>query len=158
MSMSSMFLPGDVEVGVQALLGGLSLTDGTPVNVGSIGQLDIDDADELIFDPPMARTYYEGTPGYRSLDNQALTYDVIHMIQVWFYVESLSSKEEQREETKNLLGRALPLLAGARVSLSDGGRSEPIRLRDIGGVIDTNFGKIYALRCEVPGIAQFPGQ
>jgi hypothetical protein len=156
--MPSMFLPEDAEKGIAALLAGLQLSDGEPVNVGSIGQLTLDDNDQLVFDPPMARTYYAGSPVYRSDENQALAYqDVRHIVEVWCYVESLRSKEEQRDETIQLLGQVLPILAGARIPLSDKGASEPVRILNISGVIDVSFGKIYIVSVEVPGIAQFPG-
>ena len=156
--MPSMFLPEDAEDGVTALLQGLQMDDGTPVNIGSIGQPELDDSDQLVFDPPMSRTLYVGSPRYRSDENQALVYpDVMHIVEVWCSAQDLHSKEDQRRATIHLLGRVMPILAGARVSLSDGGHSEPILILGVFASVDAAHGKVYILSVGVPGIAQFPG-
>lgn len=153
--MASQFLPEDAEAGVQALL----VAQLVNVRVGSVGELDVTEKGELIFDPPCVRTLYLGSvySSDSAQDNSRLTYNVDHMIDVVCADEDLRSSEAQREATKKLLGRVLPILAGARVPLQDGSKSEPIDLRGIRAVGEDNIGTIYALTIAVPGIAQFDG-
>lgn len=149
----SLFTPDLIESALQALLTG-QLTD---VNVGSIGELDIDDADQLVCDPPMVRTFYVGTSDVVMHDNQALNYDANHVLQIWCAAEDLHSKEAGREATKLLVAQVMPIVIGARLALSDGSKSEPVRWLGISGVPDDTLGRIYVITVGVPGIAQFPG-
>ncbi len=155
---ASMFLPGDVETAVQALL-----TAGLPsVSVGSIGALDTDENGELVFDPPCARTFYANSHYVANGDSQALTYDdTSHQIDIWCAAENLTSLEAQRTDSLTLVGQVLPVLAGARISLADGSLSEPVRLMSITGALQGRSGApvrtVYIIAIEVPGIAQFPG-
>ena len=155
---ASMFLPGDVEAGVQALmkaaLGG--------VNVGSIGDLNTDENGELVFDPPAARTFYANSRYVANSDSQALTYDETdHQIDIWCAAENLTSLEAQRNDTLALVAKVLPVLAGARIALADGSVSEPVRLMGVTGALQGKSGAsvrtVYVIAIEVPGIAQFPG-
>ena len=128
----------------------------TGVDVGSIGDNEIDDNDQLVFDPPCVRTRHAGTQYAGGLDNQQLNYNASHIFEVWCVAENLRSKEEQRGDTETLLGTVIQQLAGARLVLTDGSESEPIRLVDVRDFPQDLVGLIYILRVAVPGIAQFP--
>jgi hypothetical protein len=156
--MASQFLPGDAVAAIEDLLQGLTLGDGTPLNIGSIGELEINDDDELVFDQPMVRTRYAGSPVYKSDENQQLNYqDVQHVIELWCYVENLRGKTEQRQDSVDLAGLVLARMAGARLPLSDGSSSEPVRIWRVTDFIAIPFGMVYIVHVVVPGIAQFPG-
>ncbi len=155
---ASMFLPGDVETAVQALLKAALPS----VSVGSIGDLDTDENGELVFDPPCARTFYATSHYVANGDSQALTYDDAgHQIDVWCAAENLTSLEAQRTDSLALVGQVLPVLAGARLRLPDSSLSEPVRLVSITGALQGKMGApvrtVYVIAIQVPGIAQFPG-
>jgi hypothetical protein len=153
-----MFLPGDVETAIQALLK-LALP---AIHVGSIGDLDTDENGELVFDPPAARTFYSSSHYEAHGDSQALTYDDVgHQIDIWCAAENLTSLEAQRTDTLTLVATVLPVLAGARLPLPDGSVSEPVRIQAVQGSLQGKMGApvrtVYTVSIEVPGIAQFPG-
>ena len=147
------FLSLDVEAALQTLL-----TAQLPgVNVDSIGEKDLNDDDQLVFDPPCVRTRHGGTD-YKSVESQELTYNAAHIMEVWCCAEDLRSKEAQRAATEALLATVLAIVAGARLLLSDGThKSEPIRLVGVTDVYQETVGSCYILAIAVPGIAQFPG-
>lgn len=154
--MSTQLAPLDIEVAVQALLAGLTFKTEN-VTIGSIGELDLDDDDQLIFDPPCVRTYYGGAQYEPDpQDSSMTTYNAEHMVQLWCAVKNLTGKQYQREDAKALVGQVLPIMAGARMTLSDG-KTEPVRLVSIDGANDTDFGKVYVISVAVPGIAQYSG-
>ena len=153
---ASMFLPGDVQSTLQALLAA-SLAG---VNVGSIGDLNTDANGDLIFDPPCARTFFVGMNYADEGDNLALTYDEAEAeIDIWCAAENLSSLEAQRIDTLSLVARILPVIAGAKLSLADGTVSEPVRLVSVVGSLQGKQGApvatVYTIKVRVPGIAQF---
>jgi hypothetical protein len=148
-----MVLPGDAE---QALLA--ALTAGlTGINVGAIGESDINDNDELVLQMPCARQRYASTEYRNQGDNQWLTYDVSHIFEIWCAAENLTSKEAQRTATLAVVALVLPLVAGARLTLPDGSVTEPVALKGIGKLPDDIVGQIYICTVEVCAIAQFPG-
>ena len=154
---ASQLLPVDVQSAVQSLL----KNELSGVNVGSIGDLTTDENGELIFDPPCVRTFFSNTRYAGDNDNLALTYDdTSHELQIWCAAENLSSLEAQRMDTLKLVGRVLPLLAGALLQLADGSQSEPCRLVSLVGSLQGRQGApvatVYTITIEVPGIAQFP--
>lgn len=156
---ASQFLPGDTQAALQALLTA-SLAN---VNVGSLGDLNTDQNGELVFDPPCARTFFGATDYGESSDNLALCYDdASHEIDIWCAAENLQSLEAQRMDTLSLVAQILPLVAGARLVLADGGATEPIRLKSVVGSLQGRQGApvatVYTIKVEVPGIAQFPPQ
>jgi len=155
---ASMFLPGDADMALQALL----TTALAGVNVGSIGDLNTDENGELVFDPPCVRTFYASGEFINNNDSQALTYDdTAHYFDLWCAAENLTSLEAQRGDTLALVAQVLPVLAGARLSLADGTLSEPVELMGIKGNLQGRQGApvqtIYLVSIKVPGIAQFPG-
>lgn len=151
--MASQFTPDLVEAAAIALL----KAQATGVSVGSIGELDIDDDDQLICDPPMARTFYMGTGAVETHDSSALTYNVDHIVQVWCAAEDLRSKQAGREASKQIVAMVLEIMTGARLLLGDGSKSEPVRWEGITGVPDDTLGRVYVVSFAVPGIAQLPG-
>jgi hypothetical protein len=158
---ASMVLPGDVE---QSLLAALTAGLAEPASnfpagiaVGAIGDRDINDDDQLVLQMPCARQRYVGTAYKDSGDNQWLTYDTSHMFEIWCAAEDLTSKEAQRTATTAVLAVVIPLVAGARLRLSDGSVTEPVALKNVGKLPDDIVGSIYILTIEICGIAQFPG-
>jgi len=159
MATASMFLPGDVQTALQALL-----KSALPnVNVGSLGDLSTDQDGELVFDPPCARTFFAGTDYGETHDNLALAYDeASHEIDIWRAAENLSSLEAQRLDTLSLVAQILSVAAGAELVLPDESTTEPVRLRSIVGTLQGRLGApvatVYTIKVQVPGIAQFPPQ
>ena len=157
MSSASMFLPGDQQAALQALL-----TSSLPgVSIGSLGDLPADDKGELVFDPPCARTFFAGLVYEGDNDNLALAYDdCAGEMQIWCAAENMTSLEAQRMDTLALVAKILPVIAGARLQLADGTSTEPIRLKRIEGSLQGRQGApvstVYIIVLEVPGIAQFP--
>ena len=150
---ASMVLPGDVEQSLMA-----ALTTGlTGIHVAAIAANDINDSDELVLTMPCARTRYAGTEYRNQGDNQWLTYDVVHMFEIWCAAEDLTSKEAQRTATLTVVAQVLPLIAGARLVLPDTSVTEPVALKSIGKLPDDIVGQIYICNIEVCAIAQFPG-
>lgn len=157
MGTASMFLPGDTQSALQALLSSALPT----VNVGSIGDLNTDENGELVFDPPCARTFFAGTDYGETHDNLALAYDESsHEIDIWCAAENLTSLEAQRLDTLSLVAQVLPAVAGAELALADGTTTEPVRVRNIVGSLQMKRGApvstVYTIKVQVPGIAQFP--
>ena len=158
MAASSMFLPLTVDQAVQTFLKA-NLTD---VNVGSIGELDTDESGELVFDPPCARTMYQSAEFGEAADNLQLTYDdASHTIDIWCADENLASLEAQRQQSLAVISQLLPVIAGARIPLSDGSTTEPVRLVRVQAALQGANGApvrtVYVVTVEIPGIAQFPG-
>jgi hypothetical protein len=157
-----MFLPGDTQSALQALLANAEITmNGVPLSVGSVGDLNTDEDGELIFDPPCARTFFVTTDYGQTHDNLALAYDdSSHEIDIWCAAENLRSLEAQRLDTLTLVAQILPVVAGARLLLPDGSTTEPVRLRNIVGSLQGRQGApvttVYTIKVQVPGIAQFP--
>lgn len=150
---ASMFLPEDVESAAQALIAATIPN----VSTGSIGDLEINDNGQLIFDPPCIRSRYANTEYNAAEDNRALAYNAAHILELWISAENLRSKEAQRNDTLALLSSLLPQMAGARLVLPDTSLSEPVQLVSIRGMDDDPFGMIYVVSISVAGIAQFPG-
>lgn len=159
MATASMFLPGDTQGALHALL-----AQALPnVNIGSIGDLNTDENGELVFDPPCARTFFAGTEFGESNDNLALLYDAAsHEIDIWCAAENLRSLEAQRIDTLDLVAQILAVVAGAKLLLRDGSVSEPVRLVNVTGSLQAKLGApvrtVYTIKIQVPGIAQFPPQ
>lgn len=158
MATPSMFLPLMVDQAVQAFMA----ANLTGVNVGSIGELDTDEDGELVFDPPCARTMYSSTEFGEAADNLQLTYDAVdHAVDIWCADENLASLETQRQASLAVISQLLPVIAGARISLSDGSASEPVRLVRVQAALQGRNGApvrtVYIVTVIVPGIAQFPG-
>lgn len=149
----STFLPSTAEAAVGALLG--SQLDG--VDTKSIGGKDVNEEGQLVFRPPCARTRYAGSQFAGTNDNQALTYNCDHIVEIFCVAANLRSKEAQREDTKALADQVLQQLAGARLKLDDGSKSEPVRLIDVKGIPEDACGTVYIVSVAVPGIAQFDG-
>jgi hypothetical protein len=147
------FLSLDVEAALQAVLAAQLVG----VNVGSIGEKDLNADGQLVFVPPVVRTRHGGTD-YKSVESQQLTYNAEHIMEIWCCDKDLRSKEAQRAATEALLATVLALVAGARLVLSDGvTESEPIRLMGVTDIYAEGRGSIYVLAVAVPGVAQFPG-
>ncbi len=153
--MPSQMLSADIESSVQNLLkAGL----GANVNVDSLGEKDINQEGQLIFRPPCVRTRYIGGRYTRLHDNTHCNYDYAPMVEIWCVDEDLRSSLAQREASKRLLDLVKPIVAGARIVLSDDGKnSEPIILLGDAPLLQDIVGMVYILTIEVPGIAQFPG-
>jgi hypothetical protein len=152
--MPTCFLPGDIEQALSSLLK-LNL-DG--LDVSPIGDAEIDDDDQLVLEPPLARPRYLETSYGQGSDLTQTTYDdVNHVYEIWCAAENLVSKEAQRSDSKVIAGRVATLLAGAILQLTDGGKSCPVRLLGISSVPGDVIGMVYLVRVAVPGIAQFPG-
>jgi hypothetical protein len=151
MATASMFLPGDVQTALQALL------------VSALGDLNTDQNGELVFDPPCARTFFGDSDYGETQDNLAITYDdVSHTIDIWCAAENLQSLEAQRMDTLTLVAQILPVLAGAELELADGTTTQPVRLKSIVGSLQGRMGApvatVYTIKVQIPGIAQFPPQ
>jgi len=148
-------LSADIESSVKNLL---SAALGSGIDVASLGLKDINEEGQLIFRPPCVRTRYVGGDYTRLHDNTHCNYDYAPMVEIWCVEEDLRSAEDQREASKRLLDRVKPIVAGARIVLSDDGKnSEPIILRKDFPFPQDIVGMVYILVVEVPGIAQFPG-
>ena len=127
------------------------------VDCDSIGDKDIDDNDQLVFKPPCVRTRYAGTDYVSLKDNQQLSYEARHQLEIWCADEDLQAKVKQREKAKALVGSVLGIMAGARLALPDGSRSDPIQLLAVATMPQDIVGMVYIAMVAVPGIAQFPG-
>lgn len=154
MGVGSQFLPGDAVQAVEDLLAARL----TQISVGSIGALEINDDDQLVWDPPCVRTRYAGSKYATTHDNQMLAYNADHIVELWCAAENLTSKEAQRQDTMTMVvHQVLPQIVGARLALEDGSKSEPVRVVDIKGFVEDIAGMLYIISVAVPGIAQFPG-
>jgi hypothetical protein len=145
----------DIESGVIDLLRtGLGQT----IQVESLGINDINDDGQLIATPPCVRTKYVGCRYPMMHDNTATSYDAAPVLHIWCADEDLTSAEAQREASKRVLDLVKPVLAGARIPLSDDGTTtEPIILIEDGIFMQDFLGSVYVLTIQVPGIAQYPG-
>lgn len=155
--MPSQMLTADMETAVANLIKA-GLGGGSGVDVDSIGERDINEEGQLVFRPPCVRTRYAGGNYGPPKENTHTVYDYAPQIEIFCVDEDLRSSQAQREASKRLLDRVKPILAGARIVLSDDGKnSEPIILRKDFPLPQDIVGMVYILVVEVPGIAQFPG-
>ena len=127
------------------------------VDVATIGEKDIDDTGHLVFNPPVIRVRHAGTRWAQTHDNTATNYDCEHIFELWCAEENLRSKDEQREDTEALVCRVAVQMAGARIALADGSKTEPVRLVDVNDVEQDIVGLVYILTVLLPGVAQFDG-
>jgi len=154
--MTGMFFPDDV---VNAAVATLASLNGNGVNTGQISELDIEDNDQLVFDPPCVRIRYAGAKYQDNCDNQGLLYnDVRHYLDYWCAAENLTGKTEQANDTLTLIRQVLPLVVGSRLALPNGESSEPLRITDITSLPDDPAGTVFVLSVMVPGIALFTGE
>ena len=153
--MPTMFLPDDVETALSALLA----SQLTGIDTSPIGEAEIDDDDQLVLDPPLARPRYMASNYAESNDLTQTTYNCEHAFEIWCCDENLTSKEAQRLAAKQIVRQVLPIVAGARLTMPDDSSSKtaPIRLLGIDSVAGDVLGMIYIVRIAVPDIAQFPG-
>ena len=156
--MPSQMLSSDIERGVQQFLR-QQMQDLPEGAVDSLGEKDISEGDQLVFQTPCVRTRYLGVDYVPMRDNTALAYQAPHLVEIWCADEDMRSKEAEREATKRLLDRVTPIICGARIPLSDdpGVTSDPILLRRVYSLIQDIVGSVYILVIEVNGVAQFPG-
>ncbi len=145
----------DIESGVRDLLRtGL----GPGIDVQTLGINDINDDGQLVSTPPCVRTKYVGCRYAPLHDNTHTSYDAFPTLHIWCADEDLHSAEAQREASKRVLDLVKPILAGARIPLSDDGTtSMPILLVEDGIFMQDFLGSVYILTIQVPGIAQYPG-
>jgi hypothetical protein len=154
--MPTQFLPGDVELAIEALLA----QELTGVDTSSLGDAELDDDDQLVLQLPCARPRYRDSNYGNGSDLTQTTYpECEHIYEIWCADENLVSKAAERRASKAIAGRVLAVMAGAILTIPDGTEetSCPVRLLGVSSVPGDVIGMIYLVRIAVPGIAQFPG-
>jgi hypothetical protein len=153
MSSPTQFLPDDSE---DALVDLLKLVLSS-VSVATVGEQDINDSDELVFRAKSVRVMFDDTQYSDTGDNQGLTYNAVHKFLIFCAGEDLRSKEAQRKASLALVRQVLNQVVGARLSLEDGSKSEPVYPTGTGKFMQEDLGTVYIVGIGVPGIAQFTG-
>jgi hypothetical protein len=132
---------------------------GAPVQVDSLGDKDYDDDGSLVLQPPCLRVRF-GRGVYDNLrDNQRLTYQGGLDFEVLAYESSLRDPADERKQTLVLVAAVQDQLAGARLTLQDGSRTQPITMKSV-ALIETQGGpvdQLFSVVIEVNGVAQFSG-
>lgn len=175
--MSSTFRIDYVEAALLALLSanlpnayGAALPAGSPqivmnggqptasIDIDSLGDGDFDEDGQLILQPPSIRLRFLGADD-DARENQKLTYQTPMIYELLCFESSLRSKADQRNQTLILVSVVRDQLAGARLKLSDGSKTEPIRLVDVRLVDGAANGidQLFSVQVEIRGFAQFSG-
>jgi hypothetical protein len=127
------------------------------ISIATVGTNDLTDDGELVFVPPCVRVLYQGDDA-RALESTRCNYDVDAMFAVMCADEDLRSKEAQRKASSALVSQVKRILAGARLILADGGKTEPVRYVKTDSLMGNNVVPVvYIPIFAVPGIAQFAG-
>lgn len=132
---------------------------GSPVDTQSLGDKDFDDDGNLVLQPPSTRLRFRGA-GYDNLrDNQRLTYEAGLTFEVLCFQSSLRGKADERLQTLQLVAAVQDQIAGARLALQDGSRTQPITMVAV-ELVETESGpvdQLFSVRFLVQGVQQFSG-
>ena len=142
---------------LQYISANLPITFGAPVSVDSLGDNDFNDDGTLVLSPPAVRVRFAGANFDPARDNQRLTYQARMPFEILCYQSSLRSKADERQQTLVLVGSVCEILAGARLSLSDGSATQPVTLKNV-ALVESESGpvdQLFSVGIEVSGIAQF---
>ena len=136
----------------QLLIDQLGISD-----VQALSDSDFNQDGEIIMTPPSARTFYDGSDFASTSDSQRLSYEVVDRYMILLADEDRTSAIAQAYASAKLVDVALPILAGTRINLPAGDRSEPVTIVAVKPLPVAGVGKAYAIAIEVPGLAQFAG-
>jgi hypothetical protein len=112
-----------------------------------------------VLQPPAVRLRFKGA-GYKSArDNSRVTYEATLPFELLCYEENLRSPADQRKATLVLVSALQDQLAGARLTLQDGAKTQPITMVavDLVATDDGPVDQLFAVSIEVNGFAQFGG-
>lgn len=127
-------------------------------DVQAICEKDYNESGEVVMTPPSVRTYYAGTRFLSTSDSQRLSYESVGEFFILCADEDHSGDAIlQAYASVKLVDQVLSILAGARINLPAGDRSEPITILRIEPVPCAGVGTAYGIAIEVPGLAQFTG-
>ena len=129
------------------------------IDIDSLGDKDFDENGQLVLNPPSIRVRFLGGNYDMARDNQKLTYQSPLVYELLCFESSLRSKADQRNQTLILVSVVLDQLAGARLNLTDGSKTEPIRLVDVSLIEGAANGvdQLFSAQVEIRGFAQFSG-
>jgi hypothetical protein len=128
------------------------------VDVQAISENDYNAKGEIIMTPPSVRTFYAGSRFMSTTDSQRLSYESVGRYIILCAEEDRSGEAIlQAYASVKLVDQVLNILAGTRINLPAGDRSEPITITDIEPVPCEGVGTAYGIAMELPGLAQFTG-
>jgi hypothetical protein len=134
---------------------------GAPVaiNIDSLGDEDFDAEGQLVLQPPSIRVRFTDSPYNPLKDNQRLTYQAVPGFQLLCFESSLRSKADERKQTLVLVSVVLDQLAGARINLADGSKTQPVTIENVQLVEGASAGvdQLFDVRIGIEGFAQFSG-
>lgn len=151
--MASKFQIDDVWNALTALL---KAKLASTINVANVGIKDLSDEGDLVLLPPCVRVLFQGDNA-TAMETQKLNYDVSAIFAVMCSAEDLRNREASRQKTIQLVDQVKEVLAGARLLLADGSKTEPVRYLQTDPMPDDLVGLVYIPIFAVPGIAQFSG-
>lgn len=149
-----------VEAALIALLQAkMTAAFGAPVQVDSLGSKDFNEQGTLILKPPAIRVQFGGAEYDPLHDNQRLTYEAGVPFDILCFESSLRSKADERKQTLALVAIAQNQLAGARLTLQDESRTQPLTMKGVSlVVVESNVvDQAFAITVLVQGVAQFDG-
>jgi len=130
----------------------------TGVDVQAISENDYNESGEVIMTPPSVRTFFAGQRFMSTTDSQRLSYESVGRYILLCADEDRSGEAIlQAYASVKLVDQVLAIVAGTRINLPAGDRSEPITITEIEPVPCQGVGTAYGVAIEVPGLAQFAG-
>jgi hypothetical protein len=129
----------------------------TGIDVQAITEKDFNNDGEIIMNPPSVRTFYASTQFASTTDSQRLSYESVGRFIALCADEDLTDVISQAYASVKLVDQVLAILAGARINLPAGDRSEPITITAVESLPVAGVGTAYGIAFEVPGLAQFAG-
>jgi len=137
----------------------LKVSYGQNVDVQTLGGTDFDDNGQLVLKSPAVRLHFNSAAYGDARDNTKTTQGVDLLFSAFCRHESLRSLAKFRSQTLELVGALSDELAGARLLLEDGSRTEAIGLTGVNQALDVAgpVDQVYALSFTVSGIATFSG-
>lgn len=129
------------------------------INIDSLGDEDFDAEGQLVLQPPSIRVRFIGDDFNTLKDNQRLTYQAVPQFELLCFESSLRDKADERRQTLILVSVVLDQLAGARINLADGSKTQPVTIEDVRLIEGASAGvdQLFSIRIGIEGFAQFSG-
>lgn len=155
--MSQQLKPADVEAALVELLAAQLKKDGVTVEAVSDRSFDADG--NLIANPPAVLVLWSGAQYSDGQDNQQTQYDAMQPVGLLCGARSLRGSEKERTGAQELVAAVVNIMAGARLPLSDGTRTQPTKLMNVEMFqFSKDFGTWYTVTVGVNAFVQFDGE
>lgn len=147
----------DVEAAALALLQKTFKDEQPKVETDAMSVADVNEDGDIITNPPAARLYFANEAATPGRDAQRLTYQSQQFFTVMVGAQDYSSRTKERMGCYAMVSLVKNAFAGARLTLADGGKTEPIAYLGAEPYQAEKKAVWYAVRFAIPCVAQFSG-